>query len=52
VIESSLGANPLLHDLVEERIDVRDGRVSVPTKPGLGVTPRDDFVTEYTRKLA
>ena len=52
VIEYSLGANPLLHDFVEERIDVREGRVSVPTRPGLGVTPRDDFVTEYTRKLS
>ncbi len=52
VIEYSLGANPLLHDLVEEQIEVRDGRVSMPTAPGLGVTLRDDFVIEYTRKPA
>jgi L-alanine-DL-glutamate epimerase-like enolase superfamily enzyme len=48
VVEYSLGANPLLHELAEEQIEVRGGRVSVPTGPGLGVTPRIDFVDEYT----
>lgn len=50
VIEYSLGANPLLHDLVDEQVAVRDGRVCAPTRPGLGVTLRDDFVAEYTKR--
>ena len=49
VIEYSLGANPFLHELPEETIDVVDGRVLAPTKPGLGVTPRQEFIAEHTR---
>lgn len=48
VLEFSLGANPLLHDLVEEEIRCADGSVDVPERPGLGVTPRPDFIDEYT----
>jgi L-alanine-DL-glutamate epimerase-like enolase superfamily enzyme len=47
VIEFSLGANPLLHDLVEERIVAEDGFVAEPTRPGLGVTPRPEFIAEF-----
>jgi L-alanine-DL-glutamate epimerase-like enolase superfamily enzyme len=50
VIEYSLGANPFLHDLPEETIEVIDGRVVAPARPGLGVTPRQEFIAEYTRK--
>ena len=50
VIEYSLGANPFLHELPEETIDVADGRVVAPTRPGLGVTPRQEFIAEHTRK--
>ena len=49
VIEYSLGANPLLHELAEETIDVTDGRVGAPVRAGLGVTPRQEFITEHTR---
>lgn len=49
VIEYSLGGNPLLHDLPEEPIPVTDGRVDAPTRPGFGITPRSDFLDEYTR---
>ncbi|QRM53708.1 mandelate racemase/muconate lactonizing enzyme family protein [Sinorhizobium sp. BG8] len=38
VIEYSLGANPMIHDLVEETVEVRDGMIAVPDKPGLGFT--------------
>ena len=48
VIEYSLGANPLLHDLVDEAVTVEQGRVAAPTAPGLGVTPRADFIDEFT----
>ena len=48
VIEYSLGANPLLHDLAEEPITVENGRVAAPTDAGLGVTPRPEFIDEFT----
>jgi len=50
VIEYSLGANPFLHELPDEPIEVAGGRIVAPTRPGLGVTPRHDFIAEYTRK--
>ena len=50
IVEYSLGANPLLTELADEQVEVRAGRVGVPTRPGLGVTPRDDFIAEHTRK--
>jgi D-galactarolactone cycloisomerase len=51
VIEYSLGANPLLHDLVDhvnEGVTVENGRVAVPVAPGFGVTPRPEFIDEFT----
>jgi L-alanine-DL-glutamate epimerase-like enolase superfamily enzyme len=48
-IEYSLGGNPLLHDLPEEEFAVDDGVVRAPSAPGFGVTPRNDFLDEYTR---
>jgi D-galactarolactone cycloisomerase len=48
VIEYSLGANPLLHDLADEDVVVELGRLPAPTLPGLGVTPRQEFIDEFT----
>ena len=48
VIEYSLGANPLLHDLADEAVTVDNGRVAAPTDPGLGVTPCPEFIDEFT----
>jgi D-galactarolactone cycloisomerase len=48
VIEYSLGANPLLHDLAEGSIIVENGRVAAPAAPGLGVTPSPGFIEEFT----
>jgi D-galactarolactone cycloisomerase len=50
VIEYSLGANPFLNELPEETIEVADGRIVAPVRPGLGVTPRQEFIAEHTRK--
>jgi D-galactarolactone cycloisomerase len=49
IIEFSLGANPLLHDLVEEPITAPSGKVDAPQRLGLGVTPRADFIGQYRR---
>lgn len=48
VIEYSLGANPLLHDLVDEDVKVQHGRVAAPSAAGLGATPRQNFIDEFT----
>jgi L-alanine-DL-glutamate epimerase-like enolase superfamily enzyme len=49
IIEFSLGANPLLHELVEEPMVVTDGVLTPPSRPGLGVTPRPAFIEKYTQ---
>lgn len=48
IVEYSLGANPLLHELAEEKFPVRDGFVEVPDRPGLGVTVNEDFARRFT----
>jgi len=47
VIEYSLGGNPLLRDMPEEPIDVVDGTVPAPNRPGWGITPKPDFLDEH-----
>jgi D-galactarolactone cycloisomerase len=48
ILEYSLGGNPLLHDLVKEKLRPTDGSFEAPTAPGLGVTPRAEFIEEHT----
>lgn len=48
VLEYSLGANPMLHDLVEEPIDLKDGSIAIPDRPGLGITVSEEFLREHT----
>ena len=47
IIEFSLGANPMLHELAEEDFLVKDGFIEIPDRPGLGVTVNQDFVRRY-----
>ncbi|GIX46272.1 MAG: enolase [Candidatus Tectimicrobiota bacterium] len=47
ILEYSLGFNPLLHELALEPPVVRDGHIIIPDRPGLGVTPRPEFVAQY-----
>jgi len=51
VIEFSVGANPMLFDLVEEKIEAVDGKIAAPTRPGLGVTPRQEFINEFKKPI-
>lgn len=48
MVEFSLGANPMIHDLIEEEVRVREGMITVPEKPGLGFTMREDFLRAYS----
>jgi L-alanine-DL-glutamate epimerase-like enolase superfamily enzyme len=47
IVEYSLGANPMLHELAVERFPVVDGYLEIPDRPGLGVTIDPDFVAKY-----
>ena len=49
VLEYSLGSNPMLFEMIEERIEAENGELLAPTGPGLGVTPRAEFVREFSR---
>jgi L-alanine-DL-glutamate epimerase-like enolase superfamily enzyme len=49
ILEYSLGANPLLHELAKEKFRVVDGMIDIPDRPGLGVTIDDGFVERYTK---
>ncbi|MCV3240774.1 mandelate racemase/muconate lactonizing enzyme family protein [Mesorhizobium sp. ZC-5] len=47
IIEYSLGANPMLHDLIEETIDLKDGMIAIPDGPGLGITVSERFLEAH-----
>jgi L-alanine-DL-glutamate epimerase-like enolase superfamily enzyme len=50
ILEYSLGANPLLHDLVHESFAVVDGQLEIPDRPGLGITVDEEFVRRHARE--
>ena len=52
MLEYSLGANPMLHDLIEEKFAVEDGHIRIPERPGLGITVREDVLRAQTVAVA
>ncbi|MSO76588.1 MAG: mandelate racemase/muconate lactonizing enzyme family protein [Alphaproteobacteria bacterium] len=50
-LEYSLGANPLLHELPQEKFEAVDGMIEISDRPGLGVTVNEAFVGQYGRRL-
>ncbi|MBO6718260.1 MAG: mandelate racemase/muconate lactonizing enzyme family protein [Rhizobiaceae bacterium] len=49
VVEYSLGANPMIHDLVEETVKVEDGMIAIPDAPGLGLTISERFLEKHAQ---
>ena len=47
ILEYSLGANPMLHELAHDDFPVVDGMIEIPDRPGLGVTIDEAFVERY-----
>jgi L-alanine-DL-glutamate epimerase-like enolase superfamily enzyme len=47
ILEYSLGANPMLHELALEDFPVVDGHIEIPERPGLGVTIDETFVERH-----
>ena len=52
ILEYSLGANPMLHELAHEGFPVVDGYVEIPERPGLGVTIDEEFVARHRVPVA
>ena len=51
LIEFSLGGNPMMHQLVKEPIEAKEGMIKAPEGPGLGLTVDWDFIERYHQKF-
>ena len=47
LFEDCVEDSPLRHELTEERVQAEDGWITVPDRPGLGVTLNEDFITSH-----
>jgi L-alanine-DL-glutamate epimerase-like enolase superfamily enzyme len=47
IFENCVDDSPMRHELTLEKVDAVDGWITVPDKPGLGVTLNEDFVKKY-----
>lgn len=47
IFEDCVEDSPLRHELTHEKVQAVDGWITVPDKPGLGVTLNEDFVKSY-----
>ncbi len=47
ILEYSVGANPMLHDLIEEKVEVKGGMIAIPDRPGLGITVRESVLSSH-----
>ncbi len=50
IVEFSLGANPMIHDLIEEKVAACDGMIEIPDRPGLGFTISEKFLEAHTHR--
>jgi len=47
IFEDCVDASPMRHNLCHEKIQAKDGFITVPDGPGLGVTLDEEFVKKY-----
>lgn len=47
IFEDSVEDSPMRHELTHEKMQAKDGWITVPDGPGLGVTLNEDFIAEY-----
>jgi L-alanine-DL-glutamate epimerase-like enolase superfamily enzyme len=52
IVEYSLGANPMIHDLAEVPVQVKDGMIEIPDEPGLGLRIRETFLARHAVDVA
>ena len=41
----------MIHDIVEEKVEVRDGMIRIPEGPGLGFTMDENVLSKYAKAL-
>lgn len=49
-VEYSCGANPMIHDLIDGTVAVRDGMIAIPDGPGLGFSLSETFLRAHIKK--
>jgi L-alanine-DL-glutamate epimerase-like enolase superfamily enzyme len=49
IVEFSLGANPMIHNLSRAPVVVTDGMIAVPEGPGLGLEMDTEMIARYAR---
>lgn len=49
IVEYSLGANPMIHDLSCQPVRVVDGMIAVPDGPGLGLEMNTETIARYAK---
>jgi L-alanine-DL-glutamate epimerase-like enolase superfamily enzyme len=49
IVEFSLGANPMIHNLSRAPVQVHNGTIAVPDGPGLGLEMDIDMIARYAR---
>ncbi len=49
IVEFSLGANPMIHDLSRAPVTVTDGTIAVPDMPGIGLDMDEDKIARYVK---
>ena len=49
IVEFSLGANPMIHDLSRVPVRVTDGLIAVPEEPGIGLDMDEDKIERFVR---
>ena len=47
LFEDCVEDSPLRHELTHEKVQAVDGWITVPDRPGLGVTLDEDFVKRF-----
>ncbi len=49
IVEFSLGANPMIHELSKTRVVVSGGAIDVPDAPGLGLEIDEDIIARFSQ---
>jgi L-alanine-DL-glutamate epimerase-like enolase superfamily enzyme len=49
IVEFSLGANPMIHDLSRAPVRVEGGTIAVPDAPGLGLEMNVDVIERFAK---
>jgi len=49
LVEFSLGANPMIHDLSRAPVRVHEGQIDVPDGPGLGLDMDEDNIARFVK---